>query len=115
MLWALSLTSKLAMILSVVMHVSTGLALGFVPFQLRKRYQPFWWVVLLVLGLFLIAWAGWPEMWTAVGWRSQSPLEMAEAISHQRLYQGGNYFRGGIFIAAALFPYAYLGAIKEAE
>lgn len=101
------------MILSILLHASTGLVLGCVPFQLRKHYHPYWWVALLVLGLFLIAWAGWPEMWTAMGWRDKSPLEMAEAISQQRFGQAASYFMGGMFIGVALFPFIYIGAIRE--
>ncbi|WP_423200845.1 hypothetical protein [Cupriavidus sp. H19C3] len=101
------------MIISVFLHALTGSALGCVPYQLRKRYHPYWWVALLVLGLLLLAWAGWPEMWTAIGWRDQTPLEIAEAISQQRFGQAGNYIMGSIFIGFTLVPFICIGAIRE--
>lgn len=101
------------MVLEIFLHTIAGAVLGIGPYALRKGYSAKWWLAFLFLGLALIAGAGWPEMWTAVGWRHQTPMEMAEAVHQGRFDQLGNYIRGTVLIASALIPFVYLGALRN--
>lgn len=102
------------MIASIFLNALIGMSLGFLLLHMRKSYQPRWWVAFILIGIALIAWAGFPELWTELGLRDRTSEEMANAIYEGPIGRFWNYVGGIANLAAALTPYAYLGAIRDA-